>query len=219
MKKEGLGFHLVKAVLLDVKLYRRVKLVFISILLVTPFLSMEASAEANVREIDIMKTPEMVLFDLTNLKPGDSATRKLLVKNNGTEDFDYLFSSKLKSGSEKFYNELDIIVSDQKGELFNGKLKDLKKFEPRFLSNSSQEELIFKVDVPTYLGNEYQGLSSMVEFKFYVEGSMGGLLPVDGPKLPDTATSMFNFIVLGLALVTGGFLLFLYARRRVDSRF
>lgn len=165
--------------------------------------------------INIATTPEKVLFDLTNLQPGDWAERSLTIENKGNQDFNYLFSSKLIDGSEKFYNELDLMVADQERVLFEGKMKDFTKLAPRFIAKNNTEQLFFKVGMPEELGNEFQGLYSKVEFKFYVEGTLGGLLPSNGPKLPETGTNIYHLVVSGLVIVLLGTILqFIYSVKR-----
>ncbi|WML42207.1 TasA family protein [Neobacillus sp. OS1-2] len=180
-------------------------------------LSNNKISAAETSEIDIATSPEKVLFELSNLKPGDWAERTLTIQNKGKQDFKYLFSSKLKEGSEKFYNSLDLKVSDKNKVLFEGKMQDFSKIEPKFISKNDAEELFFTVKIPDELGNEYQGISCKVEFKFYVEGTLGGVLPADGPKLPETGTNMFNILVAGVVLVLTGsiFQFVLYWRRKM----
>lgn len=183
-----------------------------SIVIIVPYANTVASAE--VQKIDLVTTPEKVLFDVTNMKPGDYATRTLKISNSGAEDFNYLFTADKKSGSDKLYEALHIIVSDRNGELYNGTLGEFKKLDSRALASQASEELIFTVEFPTHLGNEYQGLGCEVEFKFYVEGTMGGVLPVDGPKLPNTATNTFNFIAAGIVIIAGGLIFYRYQNRK-----
>lgn len=175
----------------------------------------KTSAESNLQEIDIATSPEKVLFDISNFKPGDWAERTLTIQNKGKENFKYLTSSKLKKGSEKFYNELLLKISDKDSVLFEGKMKNFNKLDPRFIDKNETQELFFKVVVPEKLGNEFQGLDCEVQFKFYVEGTFGGTLPVDGPKLPETGTNMFNILVAGTVLIlTGSIWQFVLAWRR-----
>lgn len=174
----------------------------------------KTSASSNTPDIDIATSPESVLFDISNLKPGDWANRTIIIENNGTEDFKYLTQGKLKQGSEKLYNELLLRISDKDKVLFDGKLKDFNKLDPRFLAKNSSEQLFFKVVVPEQLGNDFQGLDCEVQFKFYVDGTLGGLLPANGPKLPETGTNMYNILVTGVALILGGALLQFYFRLR-----
>ncbi|GAM15442.1 TasA family protein [Mesobacillus selenatarsenatis] len=166
------------------------------------------------KEIDIATSPHKIFFNLSNLKPGDRITKILTVHNNGKQDFNYLFSNNFVTGSEKFYNELLLKVSDSNKVLYEGKLKDFHKLDARGLKNGTQEKLVFTVDIPFELGNDFQGLGAEFQFKLYVEGTMGGVLPVDGPKLPNTATGMFNLMALGAALIIGGFILYSVLNRR-----
>lgn len=175
-------------------------------------------ASANeVKEIDIVTTPEKVMFDLTNMKPGDQASRTLKISNSGKEDFSYLFSAKKKSGSDLLYNALQLTVSNGNGELFKGSLGDFRELEPRELGSQGSEELTFSVEFPAHLGNEYQGLVCEVEFKFYAEGTLGGLLPTDN-KLPDTATGLFNYLLGGIILLGSGTILFMYSKKSQDLK-
>ncbi|MGD6871118.1 LPXTG cell wall anchor domain-containing protein [Sutcliffiella horikoshii] len=164
-------------------------------------------------EIDLMTSPTKILFDISKMVPGDWATRELVITNNGQQDFNYLFSAKLISGSSKMYEALSIVITDASGELYKGKLSDFNKLKPRFLSSSDQETLTFIVEMPYELGNEYQGLECEFEFKFYVEGTLGGALPVDN-RLPVTATEMFNYILIGAIMATFGGMLFFYQKRK-----
>ncbi|MEK5441867.1 MULTISPECIES: TasA family protein [unclassified Fredinandcohnia] len=177
----------------------------------------KASPSNNNKEIDINTTPEKVLFDVDNFKPGDWATRTLIIKNSGTEDFNYLTSADRKSGSKELYEELFLTISDKNGDIFKGKLGNFKKIDPRPIVSGQQEELIFTVEFPPHLGNEYQGLATEVEMKFYAEGTLGGVLPVDGPKLPETGTNTFNILIAGIILALGGGFIFYYLRKRLRS--
>lgn len=173
-----------------------------------------SKAEENITEINIATSPNKVFFDISNAKPGDTFTKVLIVENNGSKDFKYLFSNDFLTGSEKIYNELELTVSDESGELYNGKLKDYEKLESRNLKSNTDEKLTLSIYIPYELGNEFQNLGSEFQFKFYVEGTLGGTIPVDGPKLPETGTNMFNILVAGAVLVLTGSILQFYIKRR-----
>lgn len=168
----------------------------------------------NSQEIDIVTTPERVLFNVSNMKPGDRATRTLTISNSGKQVFSYLSSADKKTGSDELYKALLLTVSDANGEVYKGSLGDFEKFEPRTLASQGSEELVFLVEFPAHLGNEYQGLECEVEFKFYVEGTLGGVLPVDGLKLPNTTTNTFNFIAAGIVIIAGGLIFYRYQNRK-----
>jgi LPXTG-motif cell wall-anchored protein len=166
-------------------------------------------------QLDLSVDPQKVVFDVRNLKPGDSLTREISVFNNGKNDFRYITSSKFKNGSKEFFNQLTLRIEDNSKVIFEGKLHEFEKLAPRMLKSNSNENLYFFVNIPYELNNRFQGLSCIFELKFYAEGTLGGILPADGPKLPNTGTSMFNFLVAGTVLViTGTFFQFIIKRRR-----
>jgi LPXTG-motif cell wall-anchored protein len=190
---------------------------FISLLtLVLVFIPLENSlASQSLEEINILTTPKKILFNVKDFKPGDHVVRTLKIKNNGNENFKYLASAKLTSGSEKLYEQLLLTITGVNGGIFSDKLSDFTKLEPRILKSSEEEELVFNIEFPKELGNEFQGLYSKVQFKFYVEGTLGGTIPVDGSKLPNTGTAMFNFVVAGAVLLIIGLSLEIYRRKKL----
>lgn len=174
------------------------------------------AASEDVKEIDIVTTPEKVLFDVDNMKPGDWTERVLEISNGGKEDFNYIISSKLKSGDKKLYNELKLkITSENQEELYNGKLGQFDKLPPREIATTDTEKLTFYVDFPVELGNDFQGLTCEVELKIYAEGTLGGLIPAEnGFKLPITATETMNFIIIGAILLMIGIIWLVIFRKR-----
>jgi LPXTG-motif cell wall-anchored protein len=163
----------------------------------------------NQMVIDIATSPSKVFFNITNIKPGDHLTKELTITNQGKQDFNYILTNKFINGSEKFYNELLLTVNTGQTKLFEGKLKDFEKLGSRELSINDSEDLTFRVEMPYELGNDYQGLATEFEFKIYVEGTLGGIIPVNN-KLPDTGSDMFNFMLIGATLVAGGGALYLF---------
>ncbi|MRG85024.1 LPXTG cell wall anchor domain-containing protein [Salinibacillus xinjiangensis] len=184
---------------------------FLIIFLFPSFLG--ASPTTENKEIDISTSPHKVFFNLQNIKPGDHSTKEMTISNNGEQDFIYIFSQRFLNGSTKLYDEILLKVNDADGTLFDGKLKDFEKLEGRELKSGESEVLIFEVEMPYELGNEFQGLATEFQFKVYVEGTLGGILPVDN-KLPDTASNMYNYLLLGVALLLGGGSLYYFQRRK-----
>ncbi|HEU5139289.1 MAG TPA: LPXTG cell wall anchor domain-containing protein [Bacillales bacterium] len=125
------------------------------------------------KEIDLATDPGEYLFKIANMKPGDWADRTLTIQNKGNQNFAYTVETQRKSGSEMFYNQLMLKVSDSKGVLYEGKLGGFSGFEnARPLASFSEEDLQFKITFPWESGNEFQGLATEVALKFYVEGDM-----------------------------------------------
>jgi LPXTG-motif cell wall-anchored protein len=136
--------------------------------------SMSQRVSASDELIDIEASPDKVLFSIDNLKPGDWAERKLIIQNRGTNDFTYNTEAIFKKGSKKLYDEFLLKVNDSNQSLYNGKLKDFSGLNPRFLRTLNQEDLLFTVEFPSELGNEYQGLAFEVEFRFIAEEQING---------------------------------------------
>ncbi|WP_087972556.1 LPXTG cell wall anchor domain-containing protein [Oceanobacillus rekensis] len=190
--------------------------------------------------IDIL--PEEVLFNVDNMKPGDWAPRTVIVQNNGGLNFDYYVSVEPNGDSKKLYNELIVEIHDADQLLYNGHLKDFSGLPPRSLESTTEEELNFTIRFPVHLGNDYQGLDANFSILFTAEGmedvgkndsdeqSVAGAVSSDGNSssggssssfgglpLPNTATNIFNFLIIGALLIIGGSLIILYNRKKVSE--
>jgi LPXTG-motif cell wall-anchored protein len=127
--------------------------------------------------------------------------------------------------------------------LYEGMLKDFTKIENRKLIKNSDEELTYEIHIPHELGNEYQGLSASVLLVYYAEEdqtpnsnedfndeqdviapkpskvktdtNVNQNTPVgsQGSQLPNTATNIYNLLLIGTVLMTIGLLLFLVTGR------
>ncbi|WP_062350268.1 LPXTG cell wall anchor domain-containing protein [Bacillus kwashiorkori] len=192
----------------------RVPILFIIIYLI--FFTQSVSAED--KEIDMMTTPDKILFSIDNFKPGDWAVRTITITNSGKEDFHYVASGKLTNGSKKLYDALILTITSGDEQLYNGQLGNFKKLRERPIPSGGKEELTFQIQFPPYLGNEYQGLTSEVQMKFYAAGTLGGLLPVDGPKLPNTSTNSYTLLLAGTLMLFSGSGIFYYRRKMISEK-
>ncbi|WP_049887910.1 TasA family protein [Oceanobacillus massiliensis] len=185
-------------------------------------------------EIDISLSPSDVLFDITNMKPGDWAPRTIIVQNSGILDFSYQMELR-NDGSQKLFNELMMEITDVEGELYNGKLAEFDVLPIRDIEAGKEEELTITIRFPEHLGNEFQGTNSAFAFLFTAEGAeqadssdkdeqivegavSGGDGSSGGLSLPETATNIFNVLILGGIFLVIGFLILLLNRRRVTDR-
>jgi LPXTG-motif cell wall-anchored protein len=161
--------------------------VLLSLLLIltlaqTPFL--ETGANEAPKVLDISTFPQDTFIEMNNLKPGDSVISSIKIKNDGNVDFIYNGRSSLKEGSEEYYNQLLLTITDSQNKvLFDGLVKNFKFFDSRRISYSSSDNLKITMKVPD-LGNEYQELFATILFTFFVEGENP---PDDGdpPDPPD----------------------------------
>ncbi|WP_228027653.1 hypothetical protein [Bacillus fonticola] len=150
--------------------------------------------------LDLDTIPDSYLFKISNMKPGDYATRTLTILNPGKRSFTYQSRAEFTGGTENadedlkdgvdLYNEFLLKVwsldkdDNSKAELlYGGKLKDFEGLDPRYLPSNSAEDLRFRVDFPYELGNEYQGLAFNFELLFGVEARDPD--PDPDPENPD----------------------------------
>lgn len=180
-------------------------------------------------EISINLEPSDILFDVSNMKPGDWAPRTLVVKNTGMKDFSYLMTVENK-GNEKLFNELLLEIKDKTNELYNGKLSEFENLPKRELTSANEEELDITIRFPEQLGNDFQGTNSQFVFVFTAEGmdgisasnqdnekignDIGGNGNSVGESLPNTATNLFNILLIGSILIIIGIVVLLVKRFR-----
>lgn len=197
----------------------------------------DTDAESN-NEIDISLNPSDMLFNIENMKPGDWAPRSVTVQNDGTMDFVYHIHVE-NIGHQKLFNELLLDVVDANSvELYNGKLSEFSHLDSRELNVSEEEDLTLTIRFPEQLGNDFQGTDSQFKLIFTAEAKdtsgsnekdseeVGGNLDSGsndnstglGSILPTTATNIFTFIIIGLALAVFGGLLFVINRKLRDVR-
>lgn len=187
---------------------------------------------ADNNPVNITTTPGSVLFDVTNMKPGDWAERQLMIQNRGEADFSYFMEVEKKSGSQLLYEGLILKMETVNGLIYEGKLSEFHGFDPRPLIALHEEELTLTVMFPSHLGNEYQGLEVEVEFSFVANGKeVGGVeedadsqQPIDKEILdkdrqddhilPQTASNSYNFIMGGIALIIIGTFTYMFYRKK-----
>jgi hypothetical protein len=217
---------------------KKIILSLIVVLLIgfSPFLANTAAAD---NRISLEVLPEDILFQVENMKPGDWAPRTTIVQNNGQEAFFY--SMYIESeGTDKLFNELLLEITVSEIALYNGKLADFKNLEERNLEPGEAEELEVTIRFPEELGNDFQGLNSVFSFIFMADSQIddtsvevGGFVGSDddssisggagsstgggGGVLPDTATNIFLFLILGAVILVNGILLYTYNKRRKSA--
>ncbi|MGP4070927.1 LPXTG cell wall anchor domain-containing protein [Piscibacillus sp. B03] len=140
---------------------------------------------ADSEDISISTTPEQVLFDVTNIKPGDWFEREVVIENDGEKDFVYYIDSRMISGSEKLYNHMNFKIEDSNGEiLYEGKLGDYKGLEYRELTAGEKEDLLLVAEFPPESGNEFQGLETNFSIRILARAEPIEV-PDDVEDLPD----------------------------------
>ncbi|MDR7319349.1 hypothetical protein [Brevibacillus nitrificans] len=131
-------------------------------------------------KVDISTSPANGYLNANNLKPGDQINSKVHVNNESNTDFNYTISARWESGSKAMFNQLQLVIADNEGVRFSGKLSDLQLVPIGEIDGFNNESLKFTVDVPESLGNEYQGVSTRAIFVFQASP----LIPSDNCFLP-----------------------------------
>lgn len=184
------------------------------------FLPLGSTGAVDTVEVDLVTKPTEVLFDVSNIKPGDVFERTFDIKNGGNVDLRYKTKAEFLSGSEKLYNQLILHVTDGKTTLYEGSLHKFSGFDERQLTYSDSDQLIYKVEFPYESGNEFQGLATRFQIIISADylamssnGTDDGKSDFLGMKLPATAMSKpFVLFFVGLTIMTVG--LWVYYRQR-----
>lgn len=141
---------------------------FLALLLIGTWSPLSALADDS-SALEIITVEDKVIFNLHNLKPGDTATRIATVQNRSESDFTYQSDARFTDGDEELYNEFLLEIADANQTLFSGKMKQFNGFSPRLLKSMKEEELKFSVEIPEALGNEFQGKSFEAEIRFFID--------------------------------------------------
>ena len=164
--------------------------------------------------LDIETFPKDKFLDVDHLKPGDKVMSSLDVINNGNLLFTYQTIAEFAGGSMKYYDSLKLEIKDGDNKvLYNGSLKDFKGLEPRRLLIYTKDRLKIKVELPAELGNDYQGLSTIVKLTFRAEQDITATSNGRRP-LPSTGTDTYNFMMLGLILFISGIGIYIFRKKR-----
>jgi LPXTG-motif cell wall-anchored protein len=204
---------------LKIKYKLHIKLFFLTIIPIF-FMVFSPNRSLNAEEKPITLLPESKLFTVLNMAPGDSVSKSLTIYNGSSTSYYYNIKASHESGSKILYNNLHLQVTDNKGIIFQGNLKDFYLPSSRKLLSLQNEALTFKIQFPITSGNELQGLTTVANFYFSANGeaipptdsgSPDDKPTTDPPKndtgfLPQTGEANSLFIILsGLFITIAGF--------------
>lgn len=145
--------------------------IFTSLIFSIAFLPARGTrADETVYNIDISTTLTEGFLIANNVAPGDIKTSTLNVSNNGNLDFNYDVNSRQESGDLDLYNKIVLKVSDSKGPLYEGSLKDFVNFPLGTIAIGESSSLTFSAKLPLVTGNDAQGKSTSVSFDFTAIG-------------------------------------------------
>ncbi|MBN6186978.1 hypothetical protein JQN58_08280 [Aneurinibacillus sp. BA2021] len=139
---------------------------------------------AEAVRVDIGLHPAEVFMDVKNIKPGDTVTSALTIKNSGNTDITYVSKAEFSSGRKDFYELLSLEVAEGERTLYKGLLSGFTGFPAGKLKQGEEKTLQVTVGVPYEAGNEYQGAGAVYLFVFTASAATNPGGP-DGPDRPD----------------------------------
>ncbi|WP_411954125.1 LPXTG cell wall anchor domain-containing protein [Alkalibacillus sp. S2W] len=174
-------------------------------------------------------SPDDVIFEVDQLKPGDYMTESVRVENNHDSPLKVIGDAEYLHGSNYIYEQLQLTVkNDQQTEVYQGSLANFIESEMVTLDVEDEEELLFHVEFPMESDNSFQGLNIGVQLSFStqlvednesVAGEEDRLLPFTGGSLssgllPQTGETIpYLYYVIGTLLVSVGICLMLWHKR------
>jgi len=183
-------------------------------LLLTTLYTEAASAEG---QATVEELPDQMLFQIENMKPGDWTTETYTVSNKRQENTHYVLASRFSGESKKFYNQLQLTVNQGKNTLFQGQLADFQDIEIKALDTGEETQFEFRIDFPYESGNEFQGLVTHFDILVQAEDRMEDTAVFHDDRLPNTASMIFTYLLIGAAFLLVGGLLFnrTYKRNKI----
>lgn len=108
--------------------------------------------------------------EFSNLYPGMPEIRKeYTIENAGTLPLDFRISSNYKDGKVGLFNILGLKVYVNGVEKYDGPLYGLKNIELGSLAEKATKNLVIKVNMPIYAGNEFNTSDMWTKANFVVD--------------------------------------------------
>ena len=109
--------------------------------------------------------PASSFVNVSDLIPGDSATRSVTVENTGSVPFTYVITASNEGGPPSLLwqdqaDGLQVVVSDDDGQIYSGPVNGLDAISAGVeVAASDTHVLTFVYSLPSSAGNAFQGLS------------------------------------------------------------
>lgn len=188
---------------------------------------LQAANNNNIIDLNGSFSENGNLFDLDNLKPGDWAEREITISNQTDHDITYDMDLRHLDGSEMFYQQLSLEITKGDDVLFHDKLSQFTLMTDLPLLANSEDNIAFYLTFPPESGNEYQGLTTNAEIiitAYDDTETETSTFPISTDSqstsdslLPNTATIMFNVLLIGCILLLAGAFVLLYLKRNKSA--
>lgn len=116
--------------------------------------------------LNLLTAPAIGLFDLSNMKPGDSFNRSLNVTNNGTLNLTYNGTSTVVSGPPSLVDNLMISVEQGGTPIITPEPISSFNLPNRNLASNTTETLNFTVSLSSNASNDAQNQTANATFNF-----------------------------------------------------
>ena len=142
-------------------------------------------------------------FKVTNMFPGDSETNYYCVRVSHKGDVILRFRADVRPGYEKLAEVLccRITLTDSGKVLYDGTMRDMPKSLNHALNTDKSTVSEANYEITAYLdtsvGNEYQNLSLIADFNWWVEETDN----LEPPKTGDNTNIVIWVIIAGIALL------------------
>jgi len=166
------------------------KIILLSALLLFAFTDLKQLAASEIEvtgDVEgLQLEADTPLFDMTNMKPGDSDEASVTLKNQSENDLLFSFSSDLEDGDRTLLQGLEMELQGEDGTTyFNQTMDKLYDVKITSLPAGEEKELALKVRFPREAGNQFQGKTASVNFVF---GATRDRIPVPpDPPVPPPA--------------------------------
>ncbi|WP_367018116.1 TasA family protein [Priestia koreensis] len=120
--------------------------------------------------LDMAISPSAV-FNISNMVPGDFATKTVTVQNTGSVDFTYVVGA-INTGNTNLWTDktygLQVEIKKGVTTYYSGPVSDVSAnpASPLSLSVGQNDVLTIKVTLPTLADNTFQTLTEVITFTF-----------------------------------------------------
>jgi len=127
---------------------------------------------------------EEQFFNINNLYPGKAETSPLRISNTGQREFMLFIEVEKKAGDDLLFHGVNISISQQGSNqtFYSGPISSLSSIKIGEIQAGTSENLAFTVSLKEDAGNEYQGKSLDLAWKFIAAWPDGDDSP---PVSPD----------------------------------
>ncbi len=167
-----------------VRIIKKISLVFLAFQMVV----LNVCASGNVLSLYKNKPSDNIPFSVANMFPGDYIKQDYCVRVSYNGTITVYFTADIRPGYEKLAEVLKckVVMPDERAILYDGLMRDIGDVSHTVSAVNTTEDLDYEIAVylDTSVGNDYQDLELVADFKWWAEASEGGGNVPGGGGLP-----------------------------------